>query len=75
MNFRNSAQAPFTQVADPTEKSHFYLISFQMEAILLAIIIVFHSTFASSATYFESGVLLHLICPLVFQIFSNTLRF
>jgi len=28
VNFRNSIQAPFTLVADPTEESHFYLISF-----------------------------------------------
>lgn len=67
MNFRNSVQAPFTLVAVRTEKSHFYLISFQMEAVSLIILIVFHF-----CHLFENSVLLHLICPLVSLIFSNT---
>lgn len=73
MKFRNSVQAPFTLVADPTEKSCFYLISFQMEAILVIILIVFHSTSASSTTDFESSVLLRVICSSVSLKFSNTL--
>lgn len=76
INFRNSVQAPFSLVADPTGKKTITVLLdfFSDEVVLLIILIVFPSTSAGSATYFVSRALLHLICSLVLLI-SNTLPF